>query len=62
MRQRIASLLDLFADRVPDAERNARVRELANTRHRWSAGHAVFDGGRGRRLRALEENDRTRAG
>lgn len=56
----IANLLILFAGRVPDAESNAHVTELAVTTARWSAGHAVFDEVRKRLLAAMEEKDRIR--
>jgi hypothetical protein len=42
----------MFAARVPDAESNARVAELAAAPARWSAGHAVFDEVRRRLLAA----------
>src|SRR4051812_1719892 len=50
----IAAFLRLFAGRVPDAESNARVSELASEPAGWSAGHAVFDEVRRRLLVALE--------
>jgi hypothetical protein len=56
----IAGLLRLFSGRVPDAESNARVLELANTPGRWSAGHKVFDEVRTRLLRAMKASDRVR--
>jgi hypothetical protein len=56
----IASLLRVFAGRVPDAESNARVAELAATPARWSAGHAVFDEVRRRLLAASKSQDQAR--
>jgi len=56
----IAGLLRLFAGRVPDAESNARVAELAATPARWSAGHAVFDEVRRRLLTASKAKDEVR--
>jgi hypothetical protein len=60
MGRTIAALLRLFAGRVPDAESNDRVSELAPEPTRWSAGHAVFDEVRRRRLVALDAKDRPR--
>lgn len=54
----IAGLLGLFVGRVPDAESNARVLELAVTPGRWSAGHVMFDEVRDRLLAAIEAKDR----
>jgi hypothetical protein len=48
----IANLLRVFHEKVPDAETNAHVLELAVTPDRWSAGHALFDVVRGRYLKA----------
>ncbi len=56
----IVSLLRLFAGRLPDAESNARVAELAATPSRWSAGHAVFDEVRDRLLAAMKVKDKAR--
>ena len=56
----IAALLRLFSDRVPDAESNARVLELASDPTRWSAGHAVFDEVRDRLLAATDAKDDAR--
>jgi hypothetical protein len=56
----IAGLLRVFAGRVPDAESNARVGQLAAHPARWSAGHAVFDEVRGRLLAATAAKDRPR--
>ncbi len=56
----IAGLLHLFVGRVPDAESNARVLELAATPSRWSAGHVVFDEVRARLLLAIDAKDRSR--
>jgi hypothetical protein len=61
MGRSIASLLRLFAGRVPDGESNARVSELASEPARWSAGHAVYDEVRRRLLVAMEAQDRPRA-
>jgi hypothetical protein len=57
----ILRMLGLFAGRVPDAESNARVTELAATSNRWSAGHAVFDEVRHRMLGAMDRQDRLMA-
>ena len=43
MGKMIVNLLELFKGRVPDAESNRCVLELAKVPERWSAGHAVFD-------------------
>jgi hypothetical protein len=56
----IAGLFRLFGGRVPDAESNGRVLELADTPNRWSAGHAVFDEVRYRLLAAMDAKDRPR--
>ena len=56
----IASLLKLFQGKVPDAETNAHVLELAVTLDRWSAGHALFDVVRGRNLAAMNTKDDVR--
>jgi hypothetical protein len=56
----IAGLLRVFVGRVPDAESNTRVLELATTPDRWSAGHAVFDEVRHRLLGAMNAEDRAR--
>jgi hypothetical protein len=56
----IVGLLRLFGGRVPDAESNARVAELAGNPARWSAGHAVFDEVRRRLLAAAAAKDRAR--
>jgi hypothetical protein len=56
----IAALLKLFSGRVPDAESNARVLELASDPSRWSAGHAVFDEVRDRLLAAMDAKDYAR--
>jgi hypothetical protein len=53
----IAALLRLFAGQVPDPESNTRVLELASDPTRWSAGHAVFDEVRRRRLAAMKAED-----
>ena len=60
MGELIAGLLRAFVARVPDAESNARVLELAETPGRWSAGHAVFDELRGRLLAASRAGDEAR--
>ena len=51
----IVGLLRVFTGRVPDAESNACVAELAATPARWSAGHAVFDEVRRRLLVASKD-------
>jgi hypothetical protein len=56
----IVGLLQLFQGRVPDAESNARVTELAMNQDRWSAGHAVFDEVRKRTLWAIGAKDNAR--
>jgi hypothetical protein len=56
----ITGLLRLFRGRVPDAESNVRLLELATTPARWSAGHAVFDEIRRRLLAASRAKDRLR--
>ena len=56
----IVGLLRLFAGRLPDAETNAHVFKLAETPTRWSAGHAVFDEVRRRRLAASKAKDEKR--
>ena len=53
----IAGLLRVFIGRVPDAESNTRVLELATTPGRWSAGHAVFDEVRSRLIPAPAAKD-----
>src|SRR5262249_13219690 len=53
----IADLLRVFVGRVPDAESNTRVLELATTPDRWSAGHAVFNEARHRLLGAMRAGD-----
>jgi len=60
MGKRIVGLLRLFTGRVPDAESNARVLELATTPRSWSAGHAVFSAVRSRLLDAIDAKDRVR--
>ena len=55
----IAGLLHVFVGRVPDAESNTRVLELATNPGRWSAGHAVFDEVRGRLLSGVDANGRS---
>jgi hypothetical protein len=60
MGRMIAGLLRVFAGRVPDAESNSRVAELAATPGRWSAGHAVFDEVRRRLLAASKSKDNAR--
>ena len=57
----IGRLLDLFNDRMPDAECAAHVAELAATPERWSAGHAVFDEVRGRMLAVIKDKDDIRS-
>lgn len=56
----IANLLKLFHGKVPDAESNAHVLDLAVTLDRWSAGHALFDVVRGRNLAATNSKDSVR--
>ncbi len=56
----IANLLKLFQGKVPDAETNAHVRELAVTLDQWSAGHALFDVVRSRSLAAMSTKDDVR--
>jgi len=58
MGKAIGALLELFRDRVPDAESNAHVRELVDIPHRWSAGHALFDEIRDRLLAAMTAKDK----
>jgi hypothetical protein len=60
MGELIARLLRVFAGRVPDAESNARIAELAATPSRWSAGHAVFREVRRRLLAASKAKDEIR--
>jgi hypothetical protein len=57
----VARLLDLFRDRVLDADSAAHVAELAATPDRWSAGHAMFDEVRRRTLAAIKDKDRVRS-
>jgi hypothetical protein len=57
----IAKLLQLFHGKVPDAESNSRVLELAVTPAKWSAAHALFDVVRTRYLVATKANDDVRS-
>ena len=56
----IAALVRLFDGRVPDAESQACVAELAVSPDRWSAGHAVFDEIRRRYLADMSCGNRLR--
>jgi hypothetical protein len=57
----IARLLQLFQGKVPDAESNSRVLELAVTPARWSAAHALYDVVRSRYLATTKTSDGIRS-
>ena len=57
----IAGLLQVFSGRIPDAESNARVLELARIPERWSAGHRLFDEVRARLLIAEKASNHRQA-
>jgi hypothetical protein len=56
----ILKLLRLFADRVPDAESNGWVVEVASDEDRWHDAHNYFDKVRNRNLEAITEKDAVR--
>jgi hypothetical protein len=56
----ILRLLRLFADRVPDAESNGWVVEVASDEDRWHEAHSYFDKIRHRNLEAISDKDAVR--